>query len=570
MMFRPLLSLVALAALTACGGGGSEPEGASSAGQDPGQRSAVIQSFFPTGVSIPVDANVKGMWSPVYSWPHVAVHTVVLPDGRVLTYGAEANGVQGGTRYDVWEGSGAPNVGHTTLANPGGTSIFCSTQILLPGTSNVFVGGGDTWSNGFGSTVTNQPNINSNIYTGSTNGFARAGNMNRPRWYAASTTLTNGEIYIQGGLGGSDLPEIRSASGAFRLLSTNTSDLDYYYPHNYVTSDGRVFGFDSLGKMYYVNASTGARSNVGQFASSYAGADTTSAMFRPGRILQFGGNSSGALVIDVTAGGTPVVKATQSLSSQRRLASATVLADGRVLATGGSTVWNSLTGVNNKAEIWNPTTGLVDARLCGQPRAALPLGRPCCCPTPACWCWAGGANTPTTSAPQNNNNVEIYYPPYLFAANGVRAVRPTLSAAPMALEIGKVFSLTVGASDSIQRVTLVKTSSTTHSRNLDQRFIELTFSASGNQLQVQAPTKAGDATPGAYMLFVHNAAGVPSEAKMVSIGRGCQPHPRHRPGPSATRATRAPPSAAASASASMAATPMVTRCAMAPPACRPD
>ena len=51
-------------------------------------------------------------------------------------------------------------------------------------------------------------------------------------------------------------------------------------------------------------------------------------MFRPGRILQFGGNSNGAIVIDIT-GGTPVVTPTQSMSSQRRLVNATVLPTAR-------------------------------------------------------------------------------------------------------------------------------------------------------------------------------------------------------------------------------------------------
>ena len=531
MHIRPLLSLIALAALTACGGGGGDNSGEGSgpaqaeAGLDPSQRRATIQSFFPSGVSIPSDANLKGMWSPVYSWPHVAVHTVVLPDGRVLTYGAESNGRQGGTRYDVWEGTGAPNLGHTTLANNGGTSIFCSTQIVLPGTSDVFIGGGDAWSGGFGSTVTNNPNNNSNVFSGNGNGMVRGSNMNRQRWYASSSTLTNGEIYIQGGSGGTDLPEVRSASGSFRLLgSVNTSDLDYYYPHNYVVSDGRVFGYDSNGKMYYIDVASGTRANVGQFASSYAGQNAASAMFSPGRILQFGGNSRGAIVVDVTAGGTPKVTTTQSLSSVRLLANATLLADGKVLATGGSAIWNSLTGVNNKAEIWDPTTGRWTVGYAGN-RARLYHSGAVLLPDASVLVLGGGANSPTTSSPQNNNNVEIYYPPYLFAAGGVRAARPTLSAAPMSIEIGKVFGVTVGAGDSIQRITLVKTGSTTHSRNMDQRFVELAYTVQGNQLQVQAPTRAGDATPGAYMLFVINAAGVPSEAKMVNVGVAATPNP---------------------------------------------
>ncbi len=40
-------------------------------------------------------------------------------------------------------------------------------------------------------------------------------------------------------------------------------------------------------------------------------------MFRPGKILQMGGNSNGAIVIDIN-GATPVVTPTQPMSSQRQ------------------------------------------------------------------------------------------------------------------------------------------------------------------------------------------------------------------------------------------------------------
>ena len=118
-------------------------------------------------------------------------------------------------------------------------------------------------------------------------------------------------------------------------------------------------------------------------------------MFRPGRILQFGGNSNSALVIDIN-GGTPVVTPTQSMSSQRRWVNATVLADGKVLATGGSQVDNELTGVNNSAEIWNPTTG-PGLRGPSEASARLYHSTPCCCRTPACWSSGGGAPGPQTT-----------------------------------------------------------------------------------------------------------------------------------------------------------------------------
>ena len=103
--------------------------------------------------------------------------------------------------------------------------------------------------------------------------------------------------------------------------------LDWSYPNNFIAPDGRVFGFDSVGKMYYVDtAGSGAIVKAGQFSATI-GREATSAMFRPGRILVFGGPSNGARIVDIT-GGAPVVTNTQSLSSKHRWSNATILANG--------------------------------------------------------------------------------------------------------------------------------------------------------------------------------------------------------------------------------------------------
>jgi hypothetical protein len=64
---------------------------------------------------------------------------------------------------------------------------------------------------------------------------------------------------------------------------------------------------------------------------------------------------------------------------------------------------------------------------------------------------------------------------------------------------------------------MIKTGSATHSWNMEQRFVELPFTTYGNRLSVQAPTHAADAPPGYYLLFVLDAAGTPSKARIVKI-----------------------------------------------------
>jgi YVTN family beta-propeller protein len=465
--------------------------------------------------------NVVGAWSAVYPWPVIAVHAVLMPDGRILSYGSKADGQQTAVFiYDVWDPAGGLNGGHATLPNTSGTDIFCSSQLVVPGGGQVFIAGGDNWT---GSSTTNTGNNNSNTFSYGTNTLTRTNTMNRARWYSSSITLLNGETYIQGGSGGTDRPEIRGTNGAFRLLSgADTSSLDFMYARNFIAPDGRVFGYDSNGRMYYVNTSgNGAVSLLGLHGGP-TGSDASAAMYRPGKILQFGGSSRNARIIDIT-GTSPTTRSTNPLSTQRRLVNATILADGRVLATGGSTVWNELTGVNYNAEIWNPVTeqwqlGPAEAQarlyhsnaVLMQDASVLVMG--------------GGA-----PGPQNNLNVEVYYPSYLYNAAGGFAARPVIQSAPGTIDIGETFDVGMGGSGAVSRVVLIKTTSATHSWNMEQRFIELTYQQTGSALRVQAPTHATDAPPGFYLLFAFNSAGVPAIAPILRVGVATNPNPAVTP-----------------------------------------
>jgi YVTN family beta-propeller protein len=450
--------------------------------------------------------NTDGAWSSVYDWPLITVHAALTPDGRVLTYGTNGDGKQTGYFiYDTWDPAEGLDAGHMTLSNMTLTDIFCSSQIILPQTGEILIAGGDNWTeNG----TTNTGNNNSNIFDYGDNTLARSANMNRARWYSSATALLNGDIYIQGGSGGADFPEVRQTDGGYRLLTgAPTSGYATLFPRNFLAPDGRVFGYDTDGKMYFVAPEgTGALSPVGQFASSSAGWTSGAAMFRPGRILQVG--AGGTVEIDIT-GPTPAVTSTQPTSSERRWVSATVLPDGKVLATGGSRVDNQLTDVNTTAEIWNPDTGTWHQGAAGA-LARLYHSSALLLPDASVLVSGGGA-----PGPLNNTNAEIYYPPYLFNSSGQFAPRPEIVTAPSTANVGD--ALAVQVNGNIERVTLVKSGSVTHSVNMDQRFLELPYSTSGNMLNAQLPTRTSDTPPGYYLLFVIDDAGVPSEASILSL-----------------------------------------------------
>ncbi|MFO1220580.1 MAG: PA14 domain-containing protein [Burkholderiaceae bacterium] len=462
----------------------------------------------PPGLTIPADANSKGVWGPVTAWPVVAVHGVLTADGRVLSYGTKTDGTQTGLFvYDIWNPA---DDSHLTIANPTGVDIFCSSQVMLPGGDAIAISGGDNWT---GTSTTNTGNPSATVLDLSTNVLAKGSDMNRPRWYSTSTMLLNGEVYVQGGTGGTDLPEIRGSNGTYRLLGgAGTGSFDFMYPRNFIAPDGRVFGFASGGQMYYVNTSgSGSITDAGTLAVT--GSDASAAMFAPGRILQYGGNANTAVVIDINSG-TPVVTSTAPTLRQRRLSVATILPDGKVLATGGSSVWNAMTNVSYEAEIWNPQTGQWTVGASAV-RPRLYHGNALLLPDASVLVFGGGAPAPSGS--ESNLNREIYYPPYLFAAGGVPAARPVIATAPTVVDVGRTVQLRVTSGRPISRVTMVKTGSATHGFNMDQRFVNLPFIAQGGTLAVQIPARASDLPPGMWMMFAIDDAGVPSEAKLMRV-----------------------------------------------------
>ncbi len=531
-LFAPASSLakvLLISLLASCGGGGDNPPPAPVSQADAlSERKKALATFVPT-TPIPADANVRGMFSGVNNWPLIPVHAVLMPDGRVLSYGTNGNGTQTGKFiYDVWDPEGGLNGGHLTLPNTTPTDLFCSTQLVLPQGDAVFIGGGDNWNTTVPNSTNNQGNNNSNRFTLATNALTPGNNMNRPRWYATSTTLVNGETLIAGGAGGADAWEVRGTNGVFRLLNTQSMWIDYYYPRNFVRPDGKVIGISANGFIFNVNPTgTGSANWLADLPAPYFASDTTAVMYQPGKVIQFGGESNAAVLIDISSAevgiSKPTITPTAPLSSQRRLVSGTVLPDGKVLATGGSSVWNEMTNVNYTAEIWNPTTGQWTVGAAGV-RARLYHNIALLLPDATVMVGGGGA-----PGPQINTNFELYYPPYLFGPNGTLAARPTIATAPTVLDIGRTFNVTLGAAGTASRVVLVKTGSVTHGNNMEQRFVELPFTANGTSLSVQAPSRAGEATPGFYMLFVLNAAGVPSVSKIVRMNIAAVANPAITP-----------------------------------------
>lgn len=471
----------------------------------------------PTQPGIPTDANIKGTFSAVVNWPLIPIHAVLLPDGRVMSYGTDGQGNQTGQfNYDVWDPSkGTGTASHLMLPNTTGTDIFCSAQIIVPSSGAVLLAGGDTIVNG----VRNYSVNDANFFDYTRNAmYAAPQKMAALRWYPSILTLANGKLLVLGGRADPDTPaptpELYSDADGWTSLTGATSNDAYglrnwSYPRAWQAPNGKVFVATIWGGTYYLDASGNGSLAPTPLNLSEGDVYLPSVMYAPGKILALR-KLNKAVSIDIN-GATPTATKVTGVGQDRYHGSATVLANGQVFVDGGSMVSNVANGVAYQAKIWNPTTKAwttaakaAKMRLYHAVSLLLPDGTVLTA--------GGGAPGPVT-----NLNAEIYTPPYLYKAGGVKATRPAIQTAPTAITWGSTFTATADVTG-INRVTLIKTGSATHTVDFDQRFMDLSFTVSGTNLSIKAPTSANIAPPGYYMLFVFNSAGVPSVAKIIKLG----------------------------------------------------
>src|SRR5262249_10877880 len=121
--------------------------------------------------------------------------------------------------------------------------------------------------------------------------------------------------------------------------------------------------------------------------------------------------------------------------------------------------------------------------------------------------------------------IEIYTPPYLYDANDqlITTGRPSITGVGPngAIGYGQPLSVEYTTSPAIASAVLVAPGSTTHAFDMEQRLVGLCGPApqpacngpSGSgTLSLTSPPSGNVAPPGYYMLFLLDAAGVPSKA----------------------------------------------------------
>ncbi|MEQ8480377.1 MAG: DUF1929 domain-containing protein [Hoeflea sp.] len=476
------------------------------------------------------DTQGDGEWSNVVALTIIPLHAVVLPDGKVFSFGSTEAGGQGGDFvYSLFD----PETGvEKVLENTTGTNIFCSNMALDPETGNVVIFGGDGNRNGGGG-ISGIDSVT--IFDYRTQTMSEAEPMEYARWYPSNITLSNGDILVLGGRDkdylGSTIPEVYDGeTGTFRQLtgadmpdlyggSGGNLDESWWYPHVWENSKGEVIVVEAFGSDIYRLDTDGVGSvaKIGQ--TGFESYKLNSSLLYGTDKIAIIGDDGGIYTADISDLSTaPVFTKVATLENARTNATMISLPDGRVLVVGGSTPYgdntdqgNGLTNAIYTPTIWDPSDNSLEqgeaqalARLYHSSGLLLPDGS----------IWSGGGGAP---GPLVNTNVEFFRPDYMYGDDGNLAQRPEITEAPKNISAGDTFEITIDDSSDIEMVTAIRSGGMTHARNSDTRFVELQFTKiDGTTIAVETPD-ALILGPGAWMFYAVDSAGVPSEAAIVGV-----------------------------------------------------
>jgi uncharacterized delta-60 repeat protein len=494
-----------------------------------------------------------------------AIHATLLPTGKVIVW-PNANDYL--VDYDP-PPIGTTSTGTITPRAKPDFNTFCTGHTLMQDGS-LFVAGGH-WETPSGLRTMA-------AYSPLDDYWTRLPIMTTPRWYPSCITLDSGEILITGGTYGTgnsqmmiddnNLPQVwNPTTGLFRDLTSALKKVRFY-PYMFQHPGGGVFyagpelleetGDDRLKTLKLSTTTPGSWTDLGQLAEHRE--HSAPVMYEPGKILVAGGcghwnsglpeKSSEVIDLNLALPAIPEWADAQDMTYNRIHQNGTLLPDGTVLVTGGhqdptatldgydphpaigdrkafryDPAVGGLVEVSVRTpELWGPdplnpdqlSTDWVWTQMekCPSYRGyhstalLLPDGR----------VFSAGGNFPYPyNVPGAVWDGELFSPPYLFKGS-----RPSINETPKVVGYGETFTVKTPSTDTVQKVTLVRLGSVTHSFNANQRFLKPGFirgtTTGGNtSWQVTAPPNAQECPPGHYMLFVINNVGVPSIAKIIQV-----------------------------------------------------
>lgn len=470
-----------------------------------------------------------GRWDPVFELPNVAIHTHVLPSGKVLFWGRRGHPTGSMHEHEctpyIWDprtrelaATPQPRRGDGTKIN-----LFCSGHTFLPDGQLLVVGGHVNDGHGLDQAC---------VYDYRTNTWTALPVMNGRRWYPTVTALPDGTVLVSSGsyqengrVVINEVPQIWD--GRQWTPAAHFAGLPLY-PRLHVAPSGQLFASGWNAKPHMLD--TGGHSPwaalpwPGKARCNGERPDGPSVMYDAGKVIYIGGGNDAATdvptaaaeIVDLRAD-PPAWRAVSSMQFPRRRHNATILADGSVLVTGGTSGpgFNDLSRGKpvHVAELWDPATeewtrlAAEDVDRCYHATAVLMPDATVLSAGGGEFAVGGKSNNPRDS----HRTAQIFHPPYLF-----HGPRPEIVAAPKEVTYGETFALAVSGPD-VGKVTWIRLPSVTHTSDHSQRINVLHFRRDARGLTIAAPEGPQICPPGYYMLFVLSKAGVPSLARIVRI-----------------------------------------------------
>jgi galactose oxidase len=484
-----------------------------------------------TIAALPPEAT-SGKWDSPVPWSIVPLHLSLLPTGKILGWGKYEIGTSMMGNPRLWDPSVGPP--STAIQVKADTMLFCAGQTLMADGRLMVAGGHKNDDRGLDVT-----NIFDPVTQTWVSGLPK---MAQGRWYPTVTSLADGRVVVVAGRDTNSsvvlLPEIWENNRWVRL--TGASRRLPYYPRDFVDpKNGKIFYAGELIQARWLDVDAVTTSGRGKWSGGTSlkhlwpfNRDYGSAvMYEAGKILYVGGGgnlnwsttdpksgspTATAETIDLNLTG-PHWSGTDAMHFPRRHLNATILPDGQVLVTGGTSAggFNTLSGAVHAAEVWNPQTGhwtQLASNTIDRAYHSVSLLLPDATVLHGA---SGDANVPlSTEAYPKQANHEIFRPPYLF-----KGARPTItSLSKSTVTYGETFTVTTPYAAQITQVRWIRLGSVTHAFDANQRANTLTFSVGSGLVRVTTPSTNRRAPAGHYMLFLLNRNGVPSVGKIIKVG----------------------------------------------------
>jgi hypothetical protein len=460
--------------------------------------------------------GTQGRWTTLpYTMPVNPVHLALMNNGKVLIVAGSGNvAAEANFRAAVWD----PQAETFVVTQSLGWDMFCNGMVVLPD-GRVFINGGNLQYDPFHGEPRNA------VFDPATGLFTNLQNMAHGRWYPTVTTLGDGRVMTFSGL-----TETGATNTAVEIYTAGSGWSPEYpagwtpplYPRMHLLPDGTVLYagsgtgsrlFNPVTKTWSSVVATTNSATTRTYGTSVLLPLTPANGYKP-RVMIFGGGNPATgttEILDLSV--SPLKWQWGPAMSQHRIEmNATILPNGKVLVLGGSRNDEDAATASLNADLFDPalktfSTAGANAfpRLYHSGSLLLP---------DATVLLVGG--NPTRAAYETR--MEIYSPAYLFNADQTPAFRPAITGVtPGTLVYGGAFQVHSPDAADIASVVLVRPGAPTHSFDMDQRMVGLSYSIGGGVLNVTAPPNGNIAPPGYYMLFILNAHGTPSVASFVHL-----------------------------------------------------